>query len=147
MPFVLFTNRYLWDSQCQRTALRTTKVEHITVFRVIQYCVLFSGLSNVSLSVCLPRPPVSTPFTTQIAEAPPSSDDNEDDPEHRVAGDSRFLNGWVLCMCYAYDPAPMVLTASVSTLTEHIKCMDQRPSWEVYNHSASKDTLRASYEP
>lgn len=38
-------------------------------------------------------PPVSTPFTTQIAEAPPSSDDNEDDPEHRVAGDSRFLNG------------------------------------------------------
>jgi len=41
-----------------------------------------------------PTPPVSTPSTTQIfVEAPPSSDDNEDDPELRVAGDSRFLNG------------------------------------------------------
>jgi len=82
---VIFTNRYLWDSQYQRTALRTTKVEHLREFRLIQYCVLFSGLSNVSLSVYpgplfrrrLPRRsssklrrPVTTTRTTRSSESP-----------------------------------------------------------------------------
>lgn len=57
--------------------------------------------SKVLNWTCIPLPSggnltprVSTPSTTQIfVEAPPSSDDNEDDPELRVAGDSRFLNG------------------------------------------------------
>lgn len=51
-----------------------------------------------SMCIALPSeenltPPVSTRSTTQIPEAPPSSDDNEDDQELRVPGDSRFLNG------------------------------------------------------
>jgi len=85
VPCVLFTNRYLWDRQHHRTALWTTKVEHITAFRLIQYCVLFCGLSNVILSVYpgllfrrrLPRRsssklrrPVTTTRTTRSSESP-----------------------------------------------------------------------------
>jgi hypothetical protein len=47
-----------------------------------------------SMPVCLHRPPVSAPNPAPIfVEAPPSSDDNEDDPGLRVVIDARFLNG------------------------------------------------------
>lgn len=52
-----------------------------------------SELSIPQPSVDNDTPPVSTPPTQICVEAPPSSDDNEDDPELRGALGSRFLNG------------------------------------------------------